>query len=252
MLRKNQNGFAVIVGFLVLIGLGVIGFTGWYVYRDKQTTGRSLNAANYSSNKIADKETPTEKNFSRVPDDWLVYENKDWGISFKYPPSWGAVNFNVYSTGSIGDTLVGNFKNINSRDGEFMSFTDPWEKPIDVVPFGKFNLTPDGLADYYIRQQKAPDKFVAELKPTKVIKLSDGSPAVIFGGQELADWLVKIPQGEGSGGTPGDQSANRHAFINLESSYNGSSVRGFEFIFYKLSPQDINNFYLMVSTFKKY
>jgi len=45
MKKSNQSGFAAVEAFLVVIILGIVGFTGWYVWHSKQATDKTLNNA---------------------------------------------------------------------------------------------------------------------------------------------------------------------------------------------------------------
>jgi hypothetical protein len=60
MVRKSQKGFAIVEALLIVILLGIVGFTGYYVWHSKQQTDKTLNAANNSSQAPS---TQTIKNF---------------------------------------------------------------------------------------------------------------------------------------------------------------------------------------------
>jgi predicted negative regulator of RcsB-dependent stress response len=56
-IKKDERGFSPIETILVLVIVAVIGFVGWFVYHAKQTTDKSLNAANTTSNNAGPKFT---------------------------------------------------------------------------------------------------------------------------------------------------------------------------------------------------
>ncbi len=79
---KNQNGFGLIEGLLIVIALTLIAFVGFYVYN-----------ANKEEPKISDSyiQKNTEDNNQKKDDgptaDWQVYED-ELGFNIKYPKDW--------------------------------------------------------------------------------------------------------------------------------------------------------------------
>ncbi|HZL07568.1 MAG TPA: hypothetical protein VFC50_00030 [Candidatus Dormibacteraeota bacterium] len=55
--KQDERGFSPIETILVIVIVAVIGFVGWFVYHAKQTTDKSLNAANTTSNNAGPKFT---------------------------------------------------------------------------------------------------------------------------------------------------------------------------------------------------
>jgi len=49
MEKNNQKGFAILEGALILVIVGIIGFTGWFVWHSKQNTDKTLNDTSNSS-----------------------------------------------------------------------------------------------------------------------------------------------------------------------------------------------------------
>lgn len=49
MIRRTSHGFTIIEGLLILIIVGLIGFTGWYVWNSKNKTDNTYDSANNSS-----------------------------------------------------------------------------------------------------------------------------------------------------------------------------------------------------------
>jgi hypothetical protein len=78
-----SSGFSIVESLLVLVVIGILGFTGWYVYHAKQTSDKNYSAAasttvpTYKKNPYAGWKTAS-----------LQYEK----VSFKYPSSWQLSN----------------------------------------------------------------------------------------------------------------------------------------------------------------
>lgn len=61
-MREKQNGFGVVEGLLILIIVGLIGFTAWFVWHSKNSTDTTFAAADKAaSSQIASKETAAIK-----------------------------------------------------------------------------------------------------------------------------------------------------------------------------------------------
>lgn len=73
--RENQNGFAVLQAVLVLVSIGIIGFTGWFVWHTKQNSDKTFSEANRAS--ILRAET-TKKNLVATQHTYL--DIKEWGV----------------------------------------------------------------------------------------------------------------------------------------------------------------------------
>jgi cytoskeletal protein RodZ len=60
--NTNQRGFAAVEAILIVIVLGIIGFTGWFVYHAKQNTDKTLTSAD--NNTVSQ---PTKKVATNTP-----------------------------------------------------------------------------------------------------------------------------------------------------------------------------------------
>src|SRR5204862_168293 len=54
VMKKNQSGFAAIEAVLILVIVGIIGGTGYFVWHAKQNADKSLDAANESAQGVAE------------------------------------------------------------------------------------------------------------------------------------------------------------------------------------------------------
>lgn len=73
-----QKGFSLLQALLLAVVLGIIGFTGWYVYDSQQKTNQNLSGADAQG---------TKSSFS-VPSDWQKIINKNY--TFYMPKSYSA------------------------------------------------------------------------------------------------------------------------------------------------------------------
>ena len=84
MKRKlNQLGYSAVEVILIVIALGIVGGTGFYVYKankeDVKITDSSIQKEGGSAKK-AEEADPTK--------DWKSYSSKPGKYSLKYPPTW--------------------------------------------------------------------------------------------------------------------------------------------------------------------
>jgi hypothetical protein len=81
---------------LIVAILCVIGFAGWYVWqlqgKDKPAVQASVEQSSAEKQGKPAEEAPKADPY----EGWRIYENVEYGVSFKYPPEWtaseGAVN----------------------------------------------------------------------------------------------------------------------------------------------------------------
>ncbi len=101
-MKKNQRGFGVVEGLLILVIVGLIGFVGWYVWHSKNNASSTYNsAANAGSNT-----KPNSGTKSIAADPYAGWQSySDSHVSFKYPSGWqaspGADKYAAVSVSSI-------------------------------------------------------------------------------------------------------------------------------------------------------
>jgi type II secretory pathway pseudopilin PulG len=82
MKKLNSKGFSVIEGFLVLVILGIIGGTGFYVYSKNQDKFTGDNGSEIAKNE------KKERNATSQSADQKIYTNSELPFSFEYPAKW--------------------------------------------------------------------------------------------------------------------------------------------------------------------
>lgn len=92
MKKNSQLGFALPQVLLIVVGLLMVGGTGYYVYRANQDINKNLDNANSTQNtpqKSGDKTTNTtedsKKSDSNIPDGWVKFEDETTGMTFYHP-----------------------------------------------------------------------------------------------------------------------------------------------------------------------
>jgi len=88
MHTSRQQGFAALEALLVVIIVGLLGFTGWFVWHAKNNTDTSLNNASNSQPGITKKTPAKSTKTDNVTATWTTYTVKDKVFTVKYPSNW--------------------------------------------------------------------------------------------------------------------------------------------------------------------
>jgi len=91
-LSKSQSGFSSVVIPLILIALGIIGFTGWKVYQ----TSNTIEPAASSTIPTPD---PKPETIPNTPEGFVEYRNEELGFRFAYPKEWGSLKTSGFEGG---------------------------------------------------------------------------------------------------------------------------------------------------------
>jgi type II secretory pathway pseudopilin PulG len=87
-MRKNQQGFELIIVILVIVVIGLMGTVGWLVlnrHKDTQNTATQ----NSGSKVVSAKDTSASTGASfALPNGWKWYENSDHKVKVAYPLVW--------------------------------------------------------------------------------------------------------------------------------------------------------------------
>lgn len=82
-MKRSEKGFSTLELVLVLVVVGLIGFTGWYVWRAKQNVDNLAQSPNINS--VQTKNIAANRG---VYKGWKTYESPIEKFSFKYPSNW--------------------------------------------------------------------------------------------------------------------------------------------------------------------
>ncbi|MES2971321.1 MAG: hypothetical protein V4702_03310 [Patescibacteria group bacterium] len=91
---KRQSGFGIIQVLLVIVVIGLIGGTSWYVFQARKKTNQSLqNTANSQNDPLtAEPKKEASKTDVDPTADWISYTNKVGVFSLKYPKTWATAS----------------------------------------------------------------------------------------------------------------------------------------------------------------
>lgn len=84
---KRSYGFTAVEGLLILVIVGILGFTGWYVWSSKTDADKTAaDAAKASSSSVSSSKAtdPTA--------DWVAFSSKEGVYSGKHPKTWVAAS----------------------------------------------------------------------------------------------------------------------------------------------------------------
>ncbi|MDB5169988.1 MAG: hypothetical protein JWN82_384 [Candidatus Saccharibacteria bacterium] len=82
---KNSDGFSALHILLMLVTVGIVGFTGWYVWNANNKADESLKDTTSASS--ATKPAPAKKAVEPYAN-WQAYSSTVGNFTFKYPAEW--------------------------------------------------------------------------------------------------------------------------------------------------------------------
>lgn len=90
-MKNNQKGFSVVEILIVVVIVGLVGTVGWLVY-DRQKNKNNDQQATTNSSEQKKEVSKEEPQAETLPAGYVNYENKELGIKFNHPKSWGEVS----------------------------------------------------------------------------------------------------------------------------------------------------------------
>lgn len=96
MKKLGQGGFGLIEALIIIIILGIIGGTGFYVYKANKNTDESLSNSGNSTD-IKKSPAATQKDPYK---DWKTYSSGTEKLSFKYPSDWSFLDTSSMDQGA--------------------------------------------------------------------------------------------------------------------------------------------------------
>ncbi|HUB93141.1 MAG TPA: hypothetical protein VMB52_01415 [Verrucomicrobiae bacterium] len=87
--NESNSGFSIVEALLILVIIGILGFTGWYVYHAKQASDKNYSTANSSTVPIYKKKVATKTTATANPyAGWKTFCSSVTNACFKYDPTW--------------------------------------------------------------------------------------------------------------------------------------------------------------------
>lgn len=131
---KNQKGFTVIEGLLVVIAITLISGVGYYVYNSNQTKQTSNTDAQEATNN--NQSSQDSKN--EIPDNWKSYESSAY--SLKHPSDWIDMQNQENCPDIFGrGTVPGSEGICQSDSGPQISITTTTEPPVTFKPTEEYS-----------------------------------------------------------------------------------------------------------------
>ena len=121
MTRKEQaNGFSAVGVIVIIVVIAALGFVGWLVWH--KNNDESASKTNTNSTSQANKtKTGTQQNQTQ-PDPyagWGTYNNRQYGMSFRYPTNWTVEEVGSNAAGSDPTDFTVNLKfNVQQKYNE--------------------------------------------------------------------------------------------------------------------------------------
>lgn len=167
MANFNQRGFGAIQLVLLFIIVGLIGGTGYYVYKAQQNTNKSLDSTNKNLQTLSEDKSATS---AKEEDSWLLYEPSDKAFSVRIPDGWEGVAL---------------YDNLYVRDSAKMVYTKGTKAKVEIMNEGGWDgASPFGLyypkqnSDQIVREgiEQTPLKTVSGLTVHKFIYNQEADP----------------------------------------------------------------------------
>lgn len=144
MKLRNQTGFGAVQLLLFVILIGLIGGSGYYVYKVQQNTNKSLDSANKTLEELAEKKQDQPETSTKEEDSWFLYEPSDKAFSVRIPDGWQGIAL---------------YDNLFVRDPAKMIYAKGTKAQVEVLEEGGWDgASPFGL--YYPKQNA--DQIVRE------------------------------------------------------------------------------------------
>ena len=93
-LKRNESGFGTVETLLVIVIVAVLGFVGWYVYKQKNSKTPKETSSDTAQQAAKDKDSSSASKAAAsctAPAEYTAYTNTEIGYCFVYPTAWGTV-----------------------------------------------------------------------------------------------------------------------------------------------------------------
>jgi hypothetical protein len=106
-MKRNQSGFSAVAGLLILVIVGIIGGTGWYVMQANKNTDSTLNKAGLgTATKSTKKTAPAPVPPADPTASWTAYSSKTGEYYLKYPSTWSTPSVPASTCGGNDSLLL--------------------------------------------------------------------------------------------------------------------------------------------------
>lgn len=177
---KNIKGFALIESLLILVIIGILVGTGWYVYQARnKATDSFTNAGSANSSVVA---KSSSKSTSHKTDDtasWVKVSSAKSVFSLKIPDGWNILNWtsrDYLAADGYSDVsyVVGKPAMVTNQDGSVHDSGDP----------ARFNVTGNPISDKLVIGNPAvsPTDFgaVSSVMGKKFVTISAGTRTYFY------------------------------------------------------------------------
>jgi len=97
---KNSMGFSAVEVLLILVVIGILGFTGWFVYHSQKVANKDYSSESSVQTSTNQKSTtPSASNAkTKAMATWSDFSNTAIGLKFRYPSDWGQAKFETMNS----------------------------------------------------------------------------------------------------------------------------------------------------------
>lgn len=153
-IQKNQIGFTVVEGLLIILVVAVIGFGGYYVWHTQHNKTKPVSVVSTSSSK-----TTTNAKTSTTPPNpyagWKTYTLTDERLTFQYPSDW-TLSGNQITPSEEGDSQYSDYVGLSapgvSSNSPSLSIQDGTNTGGDynLIYSNPVSVTYTGTKDYLV------------------------------------------------------------------------------------------------------
>jgi hypothetical protein len=101
MKKLNNMGFSAVEALLILVVIGILGFTGWFVYHSQKLATKDYSSQSSIQTSSTKKSTEPSDPYAG----WKTYTSSFEKLTFKYPADWRSVTPEVPSTDPSADSF---------------------------------------------------------------------------------------------------------------------------------------------------
>ena len=160
MKKINQSGFSIIEALLILVVIGILGFTGWYVYHTKQAANKNYSVAARSTVPTYTKKTtakaPVQKTVNSYTG-WTQYCSSLTKLCVNYPQNWANYTCPNRPPNTYGACPSGNFSIVSADKKATVQFDFQTYNPQTDVVSATCNPNVNNSITVYFKEVKAPN-----------------------------------------------------------------------------------------------